>query len=30
MAKEEGVEPESGEETDAEAGVHGEDAKSNT
>lgn len=30
VAKEEGVEPESGEETDAEAGVHGEDAKSNT
>ena len=30
MEKEEGVEPESGEETDAEAGVHGEDAKSNT
>ena len=30
VAKEEGVEPESGEETDAEAGVHGEGAKSNT
>lgn len=30
MEKEEGVEPESGEETDAEAGVHGEGAKSNT
>lgn len=30
MEKEEGVEPESGEETDAEAGVHGESAESNT
>lgn len=30
VAKEEGVETESGEETDAEAGVHGEGAKSNT
>ena len=30
VEKEEGVEPESGEETDAEAGVHGEGAKSNT
>ena len=30
VAKEEGVEPESGEETDAEAGVHSEGAKSNT
>lgn len=30
MEKEEGVEPESGEETDAEAGVHGESAESDT
>lgn len=30
VAKEEGVEPESGKKTDAEAGVHGEGAKSNT
>lgn len=30
VAKEEGVEPESGEETDAEAGVHGESAESDT